>query len=262
MSDYYQILGVPKDAKPEQIKQAYRDLAFKYHPDRNKDNPIAVDKMKHINEAYAVLSDDNKRNEYDGIRQQFGSSARRQFRQQYSEQDIFRGSDIYRVLDEMAKSFGLRGYDDIFREFYGKGYQTFHVKRPGFFVSGFIFSGFLGRNLGPKGRLPFNRGPISYLTRHVIKMITGAAPQQRGRDLNDVIHIDEATAQKGGPYAYYHSQQSKKLVVNVPAGVKDGQKIRLSGMGSMDSSGHAPGDLYLKIRVKRPFLKRVKRLIG
>ena len=124
MTDYYQTLGVPPNADPKKIKLAYRELAFQYHPDRNKENPAAAEKMKRLNEAYAVLSHVQKRREYDTLRREFGSSARHRFRQNYTEKDIFSGSDIHRILEEMAKSFGFRGYHDIFREFYGKGYQT------------------------------------------------------------------------------------------------------------------------------------------
>ena len=65
--DYYQILGVKEDAEPKEIKDAYRQLAFKYHPDRNKENPEASEEMKSVNEAYAVLSDTSKRQEYDSV---------------------------------------------------------------------------------------------------------------------------------------------------------------------------------------------------
>ncbi len=78
--DYYQILGVKKDAGPKEIKEAYRQLAFKYHPDQNKENPESSEEMKSVNEAYAVLSDMAKRHEYDILRQRFGSSAHHQFR--------------------------------------------------------------------------------------------------------------------------------------------------------------------------------------
>jgi len=108
MADYYQILSVPSGADSKKIKQAYRELAFQYHPDRNNENPAAVEKMKRINEAYAVLSDMQKRREYDTMRQQFGSSARHRFRQNYTEQDVFSGSDIHVILEEMAKSLSIR----------------------------------------------------------------------------------------------------------------------------------------------------------
>ena len=134
--DYYQTLGVDKNATTKQIKEAYRNLAFKYHPDRHKEDPEAAEKMKIVNEAYAVLSSPEKRREYDSMRQRFGSSAYSRFRNDYSEQDIFSGSDINHVFEEMAKAFGFRSFDDIFTEFYGKEYRRFEFKKPGFLPEG------------------------------------------------------------------------------------------------------------------------------
>ena len=262
MTDYYQILGVSTDTEPKKIKQAYRDLAFKYHPDRNRETPEAAGKMKQINEAYAVLSDKQKRREYDMLRQQFGSSARNRFRQNYTEQDVFSGSDIHVILEEMAKSFGFRGYHDIFREFYGKGYRTFEIKRPGFFMRGFVFSGSMGGRSHGKGRLPFAKSPLIRLAQRAFEKISDSTLPERGRDLFEVIHIDTDYAQKGGPYAYYHRKRSKKLVVTIPPGVRDGQKIRLAGMGENGKGGGLPGDLFLKVRVKKPLLERIKQLIS
>jgi len=109
--DYYQILGVDRKASQQQIKSAYRRLAFEYHPDRNKDTPAAAARMKEINESYAVLSDPQKRTQYEALWQTYGSSACGQFRQAYSEQDIFRGSDIHQIFEQISKAFGLRGFD-------------------------------------------------------------------------------------------------------------------------------------------------------
>ena len=74
--DYYKILGVSPDAGSDDIKAAYRRQAFEYHPDRNGDDPAAAEKMKALNEAYAVLSDDNKRRQYQSLYQQYGDGAR------------------------------------------------------------------------------------------------------------------------------------------------------------------------------------------
>jgi len=104
-ADYYQVLGVDSDASQSKIKEAYRQLAFKHHPDRNSENAAAADEMKKINEAYAVLSNPAKKTEYDNLRTQFGSSAYTHFRNNYSEQDIFSGSDINHIFEEMARSF-------------------------------------------------------------------------------------------------------------------------------------------------------------
>ena len=102
--DYYHILGVEKNATSQQVKEAYRKLALQYHPDRNKGDLNAVEKMKELNEAYAVLSDAAKRKRYDGMRQEYGAHAYDQFRQGYSDQDIFRGSDLNQVFEEMART--------------------------------------------------------------------------------------------------------------------------------------------------------------
>ncbi|MDE1761762.1 MAG: DnaJ domain-containing protein [Candidatus Micrarchaeota archaeon] len=102
--DYYHVLGVQKSASADQIKKAYRELALKYHPDRNKDKG-AEDRFKEINEAYAVLSDPQKRQQYD----MFGAE---QFGRSFSEEDIFRGfntEDLFR--DMFGQGFGFGGFE-------------------------------------------------------------------------------------------------------------------------------------------------------
>jgi len=78
--DYYKTLGVDPKADVRQIKEAYRKMAFKFHPDRNRDNPAAAEQMKAVNEAYAVLCDPAKRQRYDRMRRQFGPEAYSRFR--------------------------------------------------------------------------------------------------------------------------------------------------------------------------------------
>ena len=255
--DYYQILGVEKTADIKQIKAAYRELALKYHPDRNREHPEMTDKMKAVNEAYAVLSNPQKRREYDALRQQYGSSAHDQFRRSYSEQDIFSGSDINHMFEEIARSFGLRGFDDIFKEFYGRGYRTFEFKRPGVFGKGFIFTFGTGRR--PQNRVAGPRWEsLGRVPRFLLGKLGGIRLPQHGADIHDTIRLEPELARQGGPYAYYLSRRSKKLVVRIPPGVRSGQKIRLAGMGSEGRYGGSPGDLYLKVKVHRSLLKKIK----
>ena len=87
--DYYKILGISKTSSPEEVKKAYRKLAMKYHPDRNKGDKTAEAKFKDISEAYAVLSDTEKRKQYD----MFGSEG---FQNRFSQEDIFRDFDFGR----------------------------------------------------------------------------------------------------------------------------------------------------------------------
>ncbi|MFO8083197.1 MAG: DnaJ domain-containing protein [Desulfobacterales bacterium] len=255
--DYYKILGVNKDADIKSIKEAYRELALKYHPDRNKDNPEKVEKMKLVNEAYAVLSNSSKRKEYDNFRDRFGSDAYSRFRHSYSEQDIFSGSDIFRVFEELTKAFNLRGHDEIFKEFYGPGYRKYEYKRPGLFVRGFIFTGPFGTGK-PKNKQVSGRGPLGRLSSYVFKKLTGADIPRDGADINETIDISPELAENGGPYAYFHSSKSKKLLVKIPPGVRDGQRIRLSKMGEDGKGGGKPGDLYLKVHVRKPILRKIK----
>jgi DnaJ-class molecular chaperone len=259
--DYYQILGVEKNADSKKIKEAYRKLAFKYHPDQNKENPQNAEKMKAINEAYAVLSNSEKRREYDTLRQQFGSSAYSRFRNQYTDQDIFTGSDIFKIFEEMTRTFGFRGYDEIFKEFYGNGYQTFEFKKPGFSARGFVFNGRPGRGGQKQMESPLNK-TMGKFSRYVFKKISGVDFPEDGSDISDVIQLTSEQAREGGPYAYLDSRKKKKLVVKIPPGIKEGQRIRLAGMGEEGKGGGASGDLYLKVQIKKPLLKRIKRFIA
>ena len=98
--DYYKILGVDKNSSADDIKKAYRKLALKWHPDKNPNNKSSEENFKKISEAYAVLSDSEKRKNYD----MFGSAD--QFRQRYSQEDIFKDFD----LDDILRSFGFGGF--------------------------------------------------------------------------------------------------------------------------------------------------------
>lgn len=264
-ADYYKILDVEKQADVRQIKDAYRKMAFKFHPDRNTDNAAAADQMKAVNEAYAVLSDPAKRQRYDQMRQQFGSEAYSRFRHDYSDQDIFKGSDIHSMFEEVARSFGLRGFDDIFKEFYGADYRGFKVKKPGFFAGGFIFTGPMGRGRRQgrcrgrgRGQALPRMGGLGRFSRFLLEKVSGLQIPLKGADIHEVIQISEELARQGGPYAYFVRKRDKKLVVKIPAGVRNGQRIRLAGMGESGKAEGPAGDLFLKVKIRKPLLTRLK----
>ncbi|MGA1868679.1 MAG: DnaJ domain-containing protein [bacterium] len=247
--DYYKILGIDKEATAQQIKEAYRNCALKYHPDRNKAGTDAVEKMQEINEAYAVLSHSEKRRAYDALRQECGASAYSQFRRNYSEQDIFRDSDISQIFEDIARSFGLRGFDEIFKESFNQGHhQGFEFKKQGVYVKGFVFTGWFDGFTGLK-KLFFNKPDKKRLS-------------QKGIDLYDFITLTPLQVQQGGRFPYIHRETSQKLAIQIPPGIRDGQKIRLPGMGLAGKSGGTPGDLYLKVTIKKPLIKGIKNLIG
>jgi DnaJ-class molecular chaperone len=270
--DYYQVLAVEKDASAEKIKEAYRKLAFQYHPDRNRENPSAVEKMKEINEAYAVLSDSKKKMDYDRFHDQYGPYGYDRFKQRYSEQDIFRGSDINQIFEEMARAFGFRSFEEVFRESYGQGYHTFEFQRPGASGRGFIFFGPLfGSRHGSVPRtnrqeIPASSdifpGTLGKVVRYFLRKTLNITEPKRGKDLEDVIYLDPQQAFEGGKGKYFHRKRSKELIVNIPPGLKDGQKIRLKGMGEPGKDSGEPGDLYLKVKIKKPLFERVKELFS
>jgi len=257
--DYYKVLEIEPGTEADKLKAAYRDLAFQYHPDRNKGNPAAAEKMKQVNEAYAVLSDPEKSRAYDALRDQYGNAAHDHFRKSYTDQDIFTGSDINQIFEEMARSFGFRGSEEVFKEFYGKGFRTFQYRRPGIFGGGFFFFG-PGGGAG-RGRLPLSGGPLAMLAGQIFKKLAQASAPDKGGDLIETISLDAETAEKGGPYAFYYKRAGKKLIVKIPPLVRSGQKIRLSGLGRAGKGGGPPGDLFLKVQVRKPLLARLKSLI-
>lgn len=256
-NNYYQELNVANDASDQKIKASYRRLAFEYHPDRNN-SPQAAEKMKAVNEAYAVLSDPDKRKQYDLLYQQYGDGARNHFRQNFSEQDIFRGSDIQQIFEEMARGFGLRGFEDIFKDFYGQGYQRFEFKPSGRYGRGFVFN--TQWKEGHSG--PGHQGFMGKMAQKILRKLTGIYLPQQGGNLRDEIVLQPEFAFQGGPYAYYHRAREKKLVVQIPKGVRDGQLIRLNGMGEEGTHGAGPGDLLLRVRIRTSFIKKIKDMIG
>jgi len=256
--DYYEVLEIDGQATDRQIKEAYRRLAFQYHPDRNSGDPGAVERMKGINEAYAVLSDPAKRQRYDSLRQSYGSSAYDRFREGYSEKDIFRGSDINQIFEEISRSFGFRGFEDVFKEVYGSGYRTFEFRNGGLFGRGFIFTGGMNQDAFRGGA---RQGVVSRimgkLAGYALKRMTGIGADQGG-DRYDSLRLTPGQAKSGGKIPYTDKETSRSILITVPSGVTHGQMIRLRGLGSQGGPFVTPGDLYLKVEIIRPLLQTIK----
>lgn len=131
--------------------------------------------MKELNEAYAVLSDPEKRNRYDSMNQQYGYDRYDHFRKGYSEQDIFRGSDINQIFEEMTRQFGFRNFNDLFREFYGRRIQDIRIQTFRDFREGFIFTGFpfggtgINRTRFSSSKTAFVSGLLAKLAGYMVK---------------------------------------------------------------------------------------------
>jgi DnaJ-class molecular chaperone len=266
--DYYKILGVGENASPDEIKKTYRNLAFRYHPDKN---PGSQELMKEINEAYAVLSNPEKRREYDQLRRSFGAFARDRFRQAYTDQDIFRNSDINQVFEELSKIFGFNSPEDIFNRdaFYGRDYREFKFKGPGVSGGG-IFFGPLG-NISRAGTRPAGKDTLASrvllkglgMIRKMAAKRLGIVLPEDGRDVNDSLAVTPEQASSGAKIGYnlFQPGKSREILITVPAGIKEGQKIKLRGLGEEGKNGGETGDLFLTIRLRRPFFERVKEIL-
>ena len=186
--DYYELLGVSKSASKEEMKTAFRKLAHKHHPDKNKGDDT---KFKEINEAYQTLSDDTKRAQYD----QFGA-----------------------------------GYQNM-----GGGHS--HAHR-----GGFDFSGFQG-GFQNGGGVEFDLNDI------FSDFFGGGRPRTpRGRDMQTEIDLSLVDAILGAERKIVITGH-KEIKIVIPAGIRDGQTLKMTGMGESIKDGK-PGDLYINVRVK------------
>ena len=210
--DYYKTLGVEKSADAEAVKKAYRKLALKYHPDRNPGNREAEEKFKKISEAYAVLSDPEKRKQYES----FGSD---QFSRRYSQEDIFRNVN----LNEILRDFGFGGMGGNDRGFQGGGRR----------------GGFTFRTGGDPFADLFRQRPPQH------------EPPQKGEDLhyNLSITLEESVSGIEKKLALQRNHEVHEISVKIPAGISTGKKLRLSGKGYAGIQGGPSGDLYLNITV-------------
>lgn len=205
--DFYQVLGVSKDASPEEIKKAYRKLARDLHPDRHPDDAAAESRFKDVGEAYAVLSDPEQRKQYDAIRAMAGGGAR-----------FSAGS---------GGPSGAAGFEDVF---------------------GGMFP---GGGPAPGGRTRFSTGGGGGFEDILQDMFGGGGfgrrTAQRGGDIVTSARLPFRHAVEGSTVQLTTNGQS--MTVRIPAGVKDGQKIRLRGKGQPGRGGGEPGDMVVTVHV-------------
>lgn len=214
--DYYKILGVSKTASKDDIKKAYRKLALKYHPDRTKGDKKAEEKFKQANEAYAVLSDPEKRQQYDT----YGSET---FQKRYSQEDIFRGADLGAIFREFGINMG-GGFSQGGRARGGPTFETFFSQGGGMGGNPFQSQGFgSSRTCQPKGEDTTLELAIT---------------------LAEVLHGSEKTIALG------RGASADKVSVKIPAGIESGKKLRIPGKGGPSPQGGPAGDLFLLIHVQ------------
>lgn len=253
--DYYEILGIPKNASKEEIKKAYKQLAKKYHPDISKDNSTE-EKFKEISEAYAVLSDDQKRANYD----QFGHDG---FDQRFSQEDIFRDFDF-----NIFRDFGFGDFDNIFDMFFGRGSRR--AKKRGANLRYDLDISFEEAALGTKKT-------IQFLGHSICNSCNGSGAEDNSfetcKTCNGNGQINKTMRTPFGIINQTHTcnvcngegkiikkrcktckgekflEKTKTVEINVPEGIDNGDQIRITGEGEVGED-QISGDLYVVIHVR------------
>ena len=255
--DYYEVLGVSKDASEKDIKAAYRKLAMKHHPDRS-DDPGAEERFKELSEAYAVLSDSDKRQKYD----QFGHAG---INSQYSQEDLFRGVNF----EDLLRGFGMGG-ESIFDMFFGGGGGRRGPAR--------------GRDLRYDIELTLEQAARGLETTIEVPRTescpkcqgSGAKPGTTPVTCSNCRGSGQVTRAQNTPFGQMVTsttcptcggrgeiitspcedcsgsgrvRKSRKINIKVPAGVEDGQHLKLRGQGDSAGPKGVSGDLYVVINI-------------
>ena len=269
--DYYEVLNVERGAPQDEIKKAFRKLAFQYHPDRNKE-PDAEDKFKEISEAYAILSDPEKKQQYD----MFGHAG---IRGRYSTEDIFRGVNLRDIFTEFGFGDDLLGriFGGIFGGF--NGFQRQRGPRRGSDLQTRIEVDLEQAAFGTEVEISLNRlqkctrcdgtgaepgtdlstcskcngrGRIEHRTQslfgQMIRVVTCDRCNGRGKTAETPCNNCRGRSLE---------ERKSRLNVKVPQGIEDGTQLILRGQGEDSAFGGPPGDLYVRVRVRpHPYLIR------
>ena len=209
--DYYKVLGVEKASDEKAIKKAYRKLAREYHPDVNPDDASAEQKFKEITEAYEVLSDKEKRSTYDKYSAQFGKDWQQGAAYEQAQQQRGRRQQGSRGAYTYSRSGEQQDFSDLFEEMFGANGSFNEYKR--------------GGNSSRKGRR-FASADL----RATLRL-----------PLNEIMIDQKQVVEVGG----------KKIRLSIPAGVSDGQTIRIKGQGAQAQNG-VKGDLYITFEIVMP----------
>ena len=265
--DYYEVLGVSRNADAAAIKKAYRKLAKKYHPDSNEGNATAAERFKEVNEAYDVLSDEKKRKLYD----QFGHAAFEEGAGNYGGAQGnpfgsgFGGSQGNPFGGGFQGSYSDgNGYhefhfengedmDDILKNIFGGGFKK-SKSSGGFGGSGFGTGGFHGSGFGGFGSgsngfgSGFGSGGSDFHSQGF-----GGSYSSKGEDLHADVTVSFNEAAFGGKKVIRLQSSNggvQNYEVNIPAGIESGKSIRLKGKGHPGIGGGEAGDLLLKVNVQ------------
>lgn len=230
--DYYKILGIERNASQDEIKNAYKKMAKKYHPDVNKSKD-AEESFKKANEAYEVLKDPEKRKKYD----QFGDNW--QSGQDFNPGNYggFQGGQGFKSYDFSSRNMGASGFSDFFESIFGGGFSNF------------------SDGTGQK------RASYGYQDQEIFKA--------KGADRTAKITLSVREAFKGGPKTIALNvlepdgkgrsrKKIKRYQINIPEGAVSGTKLRMKNMGEPGISGGPPGDLIIELVVANDSIYRLE----
>ena len=266
--DFYKTLGVAKTAKPAEIKTAYRKLARKYHPDSNQGDAKAEERFKEISEAYSVLSDEKRRKEYDEARSLFGGGFRVPTGTR-TNTGGFGGFDLNDIFSGAGDAAG--GLGDLFGGVFNRGRTNTAQNRPrrgadvetettlsfGDAIDGTT----VALRLTGEGPCPTCRGTGAKAgtVPKVCPVCNGTGQSSRNQGSFGISEpckecrgrgmvVDDPCPECSGSG---RAMSSRTIQTRIPAGVADGQRIKIAGKGASGERGGAAGDLYVRVHVKQ-----------